>query len=98
MRIPTRSSRWAEGRADDERLSGILDRLPIYDDRDVVPIDLRRHGGKNWQIEPRMGYVACRVRDLDSGAMDYCGTMKQCLRWISTQLAHRLGARNLPCQ
>lgn len=58
-------------------------------------MDLSRHGGKRWQIEPRLGYTSCRVRDLDTGVVEYAGTMKQCLRWLSRQVVHRLGARNL---
>ena len=90
MKIPNR--RAAAGH---ERAEGIPDREPLYDLRDVVPMDLRTHGGRHWQIEPRLGYTSCRVRDLEADQVDYCGTMKQCLRWISGELAHRLGARNL---
>jgi hypothetical protein len=90
-----RSARWAEDRADYERSIGIPDREPIVDTRDVVPMDLRQHGGKNWQIEPRLGYTGCRVRDVETEAVEYAGTMKQCLRWLSRQLVHRLGARRL---
>lgn len=95
MRIPNRSPRWAQDRADYERSIGIPDREPIVDDRDVVPMDLSLHGGKRWQIEPRLGYTSCRVRDLDTEAVEFTGTMKQCLRWLSRQVVHRLGARNL---
>jgi hypothetical protein len=90
-----RSARWADDRADHERSIGIPDRDPIVDTRDVVPMDLSRHGGKRWQIEPRLGYTSCRVRDMDTEAVECVGTMKQCLRWMSRQVAHRLGARAL---
>ena len=90
-----RSPRWAESRADDERAAGIPDREPIIDTRDVVLMDLSKHGGKRWQIEPRLGYTSCRLRDMDTDAVECVGTMKQCLRWMSRQVAHRLGARGL---
>jgi hypothetical protein len=95
MKFPTRTLRSAMDAADHERAIGIPDREPISDDREVIPMDLRTHGGKNWQIEPRLGYTSCRLRDMETGAVDYCGTMKQCLREVSRVLAHRLGGRNL---
>jgi len=95
MKIPRRTLRSAISAADYERSIGIPDSPPISDDREVIPLDLRSHGGKRWQIEPRLGYTSCRLRDMDSGAVDFCGTMKQCLREVSRVLAHRLGARNL---
>lgn len=95
MKIPTRTLRSAIDAADHERSIGIPDRAPFTDDREVIPLDLRSHGGKNWQIEPRPGYTSCRLRDMDSGAVEFCGTMKQCLREVSRLLVHRLGARNL---
>jgi hypothetical protein len=95
MKFPTRTLRSAMDAADHERSIGIPDREPVSDDREVIPMDLRTHGGKNWQIEPRLGYTSCRLRDMGTGAVDYCGTMKQCLREVSRVLAHRLGGRNL---
>lgn len=81
--------------AEHERSIGIPDREPINDTRDVIPLDLRKHGGKHWQIEPRLGYTSCRLRDMETGTVEFCGTMKQCLREVSRVLAHRLGARSL---
>jgi hypothetical protein len=95
MHYRKRSARLAADRADYERSIGIADREPIVDTRNVVPMDLRQHGGKHWQIEPRLGYTGCRVRDVETEAVEYAGTMKQCLRWLSRQLVHRLGARRL---
>ena len=95
MRIPTRPKRWAEDRAHHERSIGIPDREPLVDLRDVVPLDLRKHGGKEWQVEPRLGYTSCKVRDVETGKVEFVGTMKQCLRWVSRQLAHLLGERAL---
>lgn len=95
MTFPKITLRSAMDRADYERSMGVPDRQPISDDREVISLDLRSHGGKNWQIEPRLGYTSCRVRDMESGAVEFCGTMKQCLRWMSREVAHMLGARNL---
>ena len=95
MRIPTRPPRWAEDRADHERSIGIPDRPPIIDTRQVRDFDLREDGGKHWQAEPRAGYTSYRLRDVDTGEVEMCGTMKQCLRWMSAQLVRRLGVRNL---
>lgn len=95
MKFPKITLRSATDRANHERDMGIPDREPICDTRELIPLDLRTHGGKNWQIEPRLGYTACRLRDLDTDAVEFCGTMKQCLREVSRVLAHRLGARAL---
>jgi hypothetical protein len=95
MHNPKRPLRWAEHRADYERSIGIPDREPIIDERDVIPLDLRHHGGREWQIEPRLGYTSCRLRDMETGEVEYCGTLKQCLRWLSRQVPHHLGSRAL---
>lgn len=95
MPYPKVTLRSAIDRADHERDLGIPDREPIHDDREVITIDLRTHGGKHWQIEPRLGYTSCRVRDMETLAVVYAGTAKQCPRWMSREVAHRLGARNL---
>ena len=92
MKIPGRR---AIERANAERAAGIPDREPLHDDRDAIPFDLRKHGGKNWQIEPRPGYASCRLRDVDTEQVVYAGTLKQCLREVSRLLPHRLGNRNL---
>lgn len=73
MKFPKRTLRSAIGAADHERAIGIPDRLPLTEDRDVIPLDLRRHGGKNWQIEPRLGYASCRLRDMESGTVEFAG-------------------------
>jgi hypothetical protein len=95
MKFPKITLRSATDRANHERSLGIPDREPIYDEREVIPLDLRTHGGKHWQIEPRLGYTSCRLRNMDTGAVEFGGTMKQCLREVSRVLAHRLGARAL---
>jgi hypothetical protein len=95
MKFPRITLRSATDRANHERSLGIPDREPITDSREVIMLDLRTHGGKHWQIEPRLGYTSCRLRDVDSGAVEFCGTMKQCLREVSRVLARRLGSRGL---
>jgi hypothetical protein len=94
MRHPKRSPRWAERRADDERAAGIPD-LPILEDcRDVLPLDLRKHGGGELQIEPRLGYASCRLRNVATGEVVMVGTLKQVFRYLSRQIPHTAGARN----
>lgn len=95
MKFPTVTLRSALDRADYERSIGVPDREPICDDRDVIPLDLRKHGGKNWQIEPRLGYTSCRLRCLETGEVAMAGTLKQVFRFLARQQPHRLGARNL---
>lgn len=95
MRHPKRSPRWAESRADYERSIGIEDRPMPVDSRDVVTLDLRSHGGRLWRIEPRLGYTSCRLVDESTGEVEACGTMKQLLRYLSRQVPHLMGARNL---
>jgi len=97
MTIPTRGPRWAQDRADAERAAGIEDLPLLSDDRDVLPLDLRNHGGENWQIEPRLGYASCRLRNVETGEVAMVGTMKQVFRFLSRQQPHMLGARNFHC-
>lgn len=89
MKIPTHDQPWAETCAD-----GVEDEPLLSDDRNVLPLDLRKHGGENWQIEPRLGYASCRLRDMDSGKVVMVGTLKQVFRHLSRTQPHRLGARN----
>lgn len=92
MKFPPRRP---ERRADAERAAGIPDREPTADSRDDIPLDLRGHGGKNWIIEPRLGYTSCRLRNVATGKVVAVGTLKQLLRFLSRQTPHRLGLRNL---
>lgn len=95
MKIPTRSPRWAEDRADAERAAGIED-LPMFsDDRLAIPLDLRSHGGDSWQIEARLGFASCRLRNVATGEVAMAGTLKQVFRHLSRQQPHLMGARNL---
>lgn len=87
--------RYREAQAEYERSIGIPDREPYIDRRDPVDLDMRSHGGKRWRMEPRRGYTSCRLVDVETGAVDYCGTAKQCMRYLSRHLAHVLGPRNL---
>lgn len=105
MRFPTRRAaasysahcRWraAEVRAQAERDAGIPDREPISDLRDALELDLRTHGGPRLLIEPRVGYVAVRVLDADSGRLIECAALKTALHNIAARLPRRLGLRNL---
>ena len=90
-------SRWraAEARAQAERDDGIPDRLPVTDARQPIELDLTSWGGPRLRIEPRLGYVAGRAIDEDSGEVLHVAALKEMLRWIAArQVPRRLGARN----
>ena len=87
--------RWcyAEARAQAERDAGIPDRPPIIDTRQTIDIDLTSHGGPRLRIEPRVGYVSCRLVNLDTGAVE-CAALKTLLHTLADNLPRRLGVRN----
>jgi hypothetical protein len=104
MRFRTRSeaarysatTRWraAEARAQAERDAGIPD-LPIAQDaRDPITLDLRSAGYRHLRIEPRLGYVAWRAVDVDTGEVLHCAAIKELLRWIAGEVPRQLGARH----
>lgn len=89
-------ARWrhAEARAQWQRDSGIPDRAPITDHRNTILLDLTSHGGPRLRIEPRAGYVACRVFDDATGRLIECVALKTALHHIADRLPRRLGLRN----
>lgn len=89
-------ARWraAEGRAQAERDAGIPDRELLTDCRDPLELDLRSYGGPRLRIEPRIGYIACRVIDLDAGSVVACCALKTALHEIANKLPRTLGERN----
>ena len=78
----------AKSQADYERSIGIPDRLAYEDARDTITLDLSKHGGGNWLIEPMIGYTWCRLRCAESGETKMRGTLKQILRWLSRDTRH----------
>jgi hypothetical protein len=91
------NARWraAEMHAQAERDSGILDRLSIFESRQVIELDLRNWGGKHWRFEPREGYISARRIDLENGKVVDCAAIKTLLRRVADLLAPRLGLRQL---
>jgi hypothetical protein len=79
--------------ADAKRDAGIPDRT-ASDNRQPIDLDLRHVGGRNLHIEPRLGYVAWRAVDADSGVVLYCAALKELLHQIADDLPRMLAARN----
>jgi hypothetical protein len=86
--------RAAEARAQAEREAGIPDREPQADARQRITLDLRSYGGERLHIEPRMGYIACRLLD-DAGTVKDCAALKTLLHRWADSLPPTLGARRL---
>lgn len=89
------NTRWREHRAQVERDTGIPDRPMPTDCRDTLVLDLRSYGGKRLRIEPRVGYIACRVFNDETGELVECCALKTALHAIADSLPRTLGARNL---
>lgn len=88
-------ARWRQDRAQAERDAGVPDRELLADCRDPVLLDLSSYGGPRLRIEPRLGYIACRVIDLDAGAVIACCALKTALHEIANKLPRTIGERNL---
>lgn len=88
------NTRWREHRAQAERDAGIPDREPMTDCRQPLELDLTSYGGPRLRIEPRLGYIACRVIDVSTGEVVQCAAMKTALHRIADSLPRTLGARN----
>lgn len=89
-------ARWRLQRAQAERDAGIPDRDdPYIDQRMPVLLDLTSHGGPRLRIEPRLGYVSCRVYDDDTGQLIECAALKTALHHIADRLAPRLSLRHM---
>jgi hypothetical protein len=88
------AARWRGDRAQAERDAGIPDREPLTDCRDPLVLDLRSHGGKRLRIEPRVGYIAVRVLDDETGVVIQCCALKTALHRIADSLPRTLSARH----
>ena len=80
-------SRWraAEARAEAEREAGITDRTATVDCRQRITLDLSSYGGQRLHLEPRLGYIACRLLD-DTGQVLDCAALKTLLHRIADSL------------
>ena len=87
-------SRAKARRAQWEREDGILDREPMTDARQPFTLDLKAAGFHDLRIEPRLGYVAWRAVDVDSGEVQHCAALKELLHWIADHLPRMLAMRN----
>lgn len=65
------------------------------DCRQPFEVDLRSAGGFHLHVEPRLGYVAWRAIDLQTGHVRYCAALKEMLHHIADDLPRMLAARNL---
>ena len=92
------NARWnaaqAQALAQAERDAGTPDR-DDYDQRQPIMLDLSSAGGPNLTLEPRLGYVAWRARDNDTGQVLRCAALKELLHWIADELPRMLSARSL---
>ena len=89
-------ARWraAEACAQAARDDGIPDAPMAEDQRQPITLDLRSYGGPCLRIEPRLGYIAVRATDEDTGERHACA-LKTLLHRVADQLPRTLGARNL---
>jgi hypothetical protein len=93
--VKAANARWrnAERRAQAERDAGIPDRAAPADQRQPITFDLSSYGGRRLRIEPRIGYIACRVIDDETGEIIDCAAIKTALHRIADALPATLGAR-----
>lgn len=82
-------------KADDERADGIPDREPLTDFRQPFCLPFRHLGWRDVRIEPRLGYIAWRCVDADTGEVIACKALGEMLRWIAGEVPRQLGIRNL---
>lgn len=87
-------SRSRERRAQDERDAGIPDREPMTDARQPFALMLRAAGYRDLRIEPRLGYVAWRAVDADTGEVVHVAALKELLHWIADRVPRMLAMRN----
>jgi len=86
--------RAAEVHAQHERDDGIYDRPAFEDCRQPFALPLAAAGWRDLTIEPRLGYVAWRAVDTETGEVLHCAALKELLRWVATQMPRMLAARN----
>lgn len=57
-------------------------------------LPLKAAGYRDLRIEPRIGYVAWRAVDDETGETLHRAALKELLRWIAGQIPRMLGTRN----
>lgn len=83
------NARWARRPAPDDPPAP----MPS-DQRRPIDIDLSSYGGRRLRIEPRAGYIACRLIDADSGAVLRAAALKTLLRDLADSLPRTLSSRH----
>ena len=91
---PEQRSRGRVRRAEQERQDGIPDRPAMTDNRQPFDLLLKDAGYRDLRIEPRLGYVAWRAVDVDTGEVVHCAALKELLHWIADRVPRMLAARN----
>lgn len=89
-------ARWraAQVRADAEREAGVPDRQALIDNRQPFDLPLKSAGYLDLRIEPRLGYVAWRAVDAETGKVVDCAALKTLLHNIAGRVPRMLAARN----
>lgn len=95
--VKAANARWraAEWKAEAKREAGIPDAPLLTDCRVAFPLPLKSAGFRDLQIEPRLGYVSWRARDVETEEVIHCAALKELLRWIARQVPRMLAERNL---
>ncbi len=86
--------RWRINAAQAERDAGIQDRMAPEDFRRPFSLALKSAGYRDLHIEPRLGYVAWRALDSETGEVLHCAALKELLRWVAAQVPRMLAERN----
>ena len=86
--------RWRLNTAQAERDAGIPDRAEPEDFRRPFDLPLKAAGYRDLHIEPRIGYVAWRALDAETGELLHCAALKELLRWVAGQVPRMMAARN----
>ncbi len=87
-------ARWRMDRAEHDRRQGIPDRPAWTDSRAPFNLPFAALGWRDVRIEPRLGYIAWRCVDSETGEVISCKALGELLRWIAAQVPRQLGARN----
>ena len=91
---PAQRDKASIARADEARRQGIPDPAPLEDTRTAFDLDLRSAGGRLLRIEPRLGYVAWRAVDAESGEVLHTAAIKELLHKLADDLPRWLALRN----
>ena len=77
------NARWRRDAAQAERDAGIPDEPSYAEFREPFDMPLKCVGYRDLRLEPRLGYVAWRAIDSDTGEVVHAAALKELLRWIA---------------